>query len=55
VGWQPFSRFVVNQDTGSAIRGSKRVDLYFGSGERAGIDAGHMKSAGQLYFLIKKK
>ncbi len=55
VGWRPFSRFVVNQDTGSAIRGSKRVDLYFGSGERAGIDAGHMKSAGQLYFLIKKK
>lgn len=55
VRWQPFSRFVVNQDTGSAIRGLKRVDLYFGSGERAGIDAGHMKSSGQLYFLIKKK
>jgi membrane-bound lytic murein transglycosylase A len=55
VRWQPFSRFVVNQDTGSAIRGSRRVDLYFGSGERAGVEAGHMKSPGQLYFLIQRK
>jgi membrane-bound lytic murein transglycosylase A len=54
-GWRPFSRFVLNQDTGSAIRGAGRVDLYFGSGEEAGTKAGHMKSAGKLYFLMKKK
>jgi membrane-bound lytic murein transglycosylase A len=55
VGWRPFSRFVVNQDTGSAIRGPGRVDLYFGSGEEAGARAGHMKNAGKLHFLMKKK
>lgn len=55
VGWQPFSRFVLNQDTGSAIRGPRRVDLYFGSGYEAGLAAGAMKTSGSLYFLIKKK
>jgi membrane-bound lytic murein transglycosylase A len=55
VTWQPFSRFVLNQDTGSGIRGRKRVDLYFGSGHEAGQAAGVMKSAGTVYFLIKKK
>ena len=55
IGWQPFSRFVVNQDSGGAIRGPGRVDLYFGSGEEAGISAGAMRSSGRLYFLIKKK
>ncbi|MBI3058287.1 MAG: MltA domain-containing protein [Deltaproteobacteria bacterium] len=54
-GWQPFSRFVLNQDTGSAIRGPKRVDLYFGSGHEAGLAAGFMKSNGMIYFLIQKK
>ena len=54
-GWQPFSRFVLNQDTGSAIRGPKRVDLYFGSGHKAGLAAGVMKSNGMVYFLIQKK
>src|SRR5215468_3634330 len=30
IGWTPFLRFVLNQDTGGAIRGPQRVDLYFG-------------------------
>lgn len=54
IGWQPFSRFVLNQDTGSAIRGPARVDLYFGSGEEAGLGAGFMKSSGQIFFLTIK-
>ena len=54
VGWKPFSRFVLNQDTGSSIRGLGRVDLYFGSGPEAGAAAGYMKSAGRLYFLVPK-
>ena len=54
-GWQPFSRFVVNQDSGAAIRGPRRVDLYFGSGDEAGQAAGFMKSKGKLYFLLRKK
>lgn len=55
VGWRPFSRFVVNQDTGSAIQGAGRVDLYFGSGTEAGRAAGYMKNPGRLYFLFKKE
>ena len=53
--WQPFSRFVLNQDAGSAIRGPRRVDLYFGSGHEAGMAAGVMKTNGKIYFLLKKK
>lgn len=54
VGWVPFSRFALNQDTGGAIRGPGRVDLFWGSGEAAGIPAGHMKTEGKLYFLVEK-
>jgi membrane-bound lytic murein transglycosylase A len=53
-GWTRFSRFVLNQDTGGAIRGSGRADLFWGSGHRAELAAGHMKQEGELYFLIKK-
>ncbi len=54
VGWKKFCRFVMNQDTGGAIRGAGRVDIYFGTGERAGIMAGSMKQIGDMYILIKK-
>lgn len=55
VGWQPFSRFVLHQDAGSAIRGAKRADLYFGSGDHAGAAAGYMNSGGRLFSLVKKR
>jgi membrane-bound lytic murein transglycosylase A len=55
VGWRPFSRFVLNQDAGAAIRGLGRLDLYFGSGEEAGAAAGFMNSGGRLYWLLRKK
>ncbi len=54
LGWTPFLRFVLNQDTGGAIRGRQRVDLYFGTGERPGAEAGFMNSPGKLYFLALK-
>jgi membrane-bound lytic murein transglycosylase A len=53
--WQPFSRFVLNQDTGSAILGPQRIDIYFGSGAQAGAAAGLMNRPGKLYFLSLKK
>ncbi|MBW2638098.1 MAG: MltA domain-containing protein [Deltaproteobacteria bacterium] len=53
--WIPFSRFVLNQDTGGAIKGPGRVDLYCGEGNYAEIMAGHMKEEGDLYFLVTKK
>jgi peptidoglycan lytic transglycosylase A len=51
--WVPLHRFVFPQDTGSAIQGSGRVDLYYGSGNYAKQAAGNMKEVGTLYFLIK--
>jgi membrane-bound lytic murein transglycosylase A len=53
-GWQPFSRFVLNQDTGGAIRGAQRADLYFGTGTDAGAAAGYMNRPGKLYFVLLK-
>ena len=53
--WQTFSRFVLNHDTGAAIKGPGRVDLFCGTGETAERMAGAMKESGELYFLIKKK
>jgi membrane-bound lytic murein transglycosylase A len=52
--WQKVSRFVVDQDTGAAIQGPGRVDLYFGVGERAGAAAGRYKRSGTLAYLLKK-
>lgn len=54
VGWEEFSRFVVNQDTGGAIRGAGRADIFWGRGPYAELAAGHMKHEGELYVLIKK-
>ncbi len=53
--WVPFSRFVLNQDTGGAITGPGRVDLFCGRGREAEIMAGHLKEEGELYFLVLKK
>ena len=50
----PFSRFVLNQDKGSAIKGPGRVDLFCGFGENAQSTAGSLKEKGELFFLIKK-
>ncbi len=54
VGWKPLRRFVLNQDTGGAIKGPGRLDLFFGSGERAGAAAGEMKEQGKIFFLLAK-
>ena len=53
--WTSFSRFVLNQDSGGAIVGPGRVDLFCGTGSEAGAVAGYMKEEGELYFLVKKK
>ncbi len=53
-GYRPFSRFVCNQDTGGAIRGPGRLDLFFGSGLVPENGAGSMKSPGRMFFLVVK-
>jgi len=52
--WKHFSRFVLNQDTGGAIKGPGRVDLFWGQGSDAQIAAGYMQQEGKVYFLIRK-
>ncbi|ACL63428.1 MltA domain protein [Anaeromyxobacter dehalogenans 2CP-1] len=49
---RPFSRFVLDQDAGGAIRTSGRVDLYLGSGPYAANAAGRMKQPGRLWYLL---
>lgn len=49
---RPFSRFVLDQDAGGAIRTSARVDLFFGGGAYAEHAAGHLKQPGRLYYLL---
>jgi membrane-bound lytic murein transglycosylase A len=49
-----FSRFVLNQDKGSAIKGPGRVDLFCGFGSQAQAAAGSLKEKGELYFLLLK-
>lgn len=53
--WTPFTRFVLNQDTGGAIKGPGRVDLFWGPGQEAELGAGHLQHEGELYFLLRKK
>lgn len=53
-GSEPLARFVFNQDTGGAIRGPGRLDLFFGSGPQAGELAGRMKNPGKLYFFFPR-
>jgi membrane-bound lytic murein transglycosylase A len=52
--WEKFCRFVLNQDTGGAIKGAGRADLFWGSGLYAEVAAGHLKHEGELYILVPK-
>jgi membrane-bound lytic murein transglycosylase A len=49
---RPFSRFVLDQDAGGAIRTAARIDVFFGSGAYAAAAAGRMKQPGKLYYLL---
>ena len=48
------SRYVLDQDAGSAIKGAGRVDYFMGTGKLAGDRAGVTGSRGQLYYLLLK-
>ncbi len=49
-----FQRLMVAQDTGGAIRGAVRGDVYWGAGEEATFVAGHMKNEGVYWVLLPK-
>lgn len=48
----PFRRLLIAQDTGSAIVGPTRVDIFFGSGDDAGARAGDIRHAGDVVVLL---
>lgn len=48
------SFFVLDQDTGSAIKTSARADVFFGIGDEAMYNAGNLNTYGRLYYLLKR-
>ncbi|WP_026099928.1 murein transglycosylase A [Fortiea contorta] len=53
--YRQVSRFVLDQDTGSAIKGPGRVDYFMGTGKLAGDRAGVTGGNGSLYYLLLKE
>jgi membrane-bound lytic murein transglycosylase A len=47
-------RLVFDQDTGGAIKGPRRADIYFGAGDAAGEIAGRLVTHGRLTYLLLK-
>jgi membrane-bound lytic murein transglycosylase A len=47
-----FRRLMIAQDTGSAIIGPARADLYFGSGDDAGVLAGNIRHKGRMFVFL---
>jgi membrane-bound lytic murein transglycosylase A len=50
----PLQQLMSAQDTGGAIRGPVRADLFFGFGSAAGEKAGVMKHDGEMWLLWPK-
>jgi membrane-bound lytic murein transglycosylase A len=51
---QSYSNLIIAQDTGSAIKGATRIDLFLGKGEAAEMVAGKLNSKGSLWAFIPK-
>jgi membrane-bound lytic murein transglycosylase A len=52
IGWQRMCRLVTVQDTGSALQGPGRIDVFWGTGDQAGREAGQMKEDGTAALLL---
>ncbi|MEX0283847.1 MAG: murein transglycosylase A [Paracoccaceae bacterium] len=48
----PMRRLMVAQDTGSAIKGAQRADIFFGTGDAAGKAAGTLRDPGRMMVLL---
>jgi membrane-bound lytic murein transglycosylase A len=51
----PFRRLMIAQDTGSAIVGPARADLFFGAGEEAGQIAGRIQQSGRVAMFVPRE
>lgn len=52
---QPLRRLMMAQDTGAAITGPIRADIFWGSGDEAFEQAGRMKSSGRYWLLLPRE
>jgi len=53
-GQSPFERLMLAQDTGGAIKGHVRADVFWGRGDEAEMLAGLMKQQGRLFVLLPR-
>ncbi len=51
-GKKPLRRLMIAQDTGSAIKGAQRADIFFGTGDKAGRAAGQLRDPGRMFVLM---
>jgi len=51
-GADPMNRLMIAQDTGSAIKGAQRADIFYGTGDEAGRIAGRTKDGGRMIVLM---
>ena len=51
----PFRRFMLDQDTGGAIKAPGRADIYMGEGNDAETLAGGQYAEGRLYYIFLKQ
>jgi len=51
-GDNPIRRLMIAQDTGSAIKGAQRADIFFGTGDDAGRQAGRLRDPGRMIVLL---
>jgi membrane-bound lytic murein transglycosylase A len=51
---RPFHRLMIAQDTGSAIVGAARADIFFGAGEEAGRRAGDIRHEADFAVLLPR-
>ncbi|MBF9048451.1 murein transglycosylase [Roseobacter sp. HKCCD9010] len=51
-GETPIRRLMIAQDTGSAIQGAQRADIFYGPGDQAGREAGRIRDPGRMIVLL---
>lgn len=51
-GRTPIRRLMIAQDTGSAVKGAQRADIFYGTGQDAGLEAGRIRDGGRMVVLL---
>lgn len=52
--WVDSSTFLIDQDTGGAIKGAGRLDMFLGEGDWAANTAGEFAHYGAVYYIVRK-